>query len=418
MLNKRLNGLKLFQTTPIPKFGPSLAELDLDKIIYYVEPDAKESKSWDEVPQEIKDTFDRLGIPEAEKKALGGAGAQYDGGMVYHNLKKRLEEQGVIFENMDTAVQKYPDLVKKYFMTTCISVSTHKFTMLHAAVWSGGSFIYVPKNVKVELPLQAYFRMNAEKGGQFEHTLIIIDEGAELHYIEGCSSPRYQNSALHAGCVEIFVMPNAKMKYTSIENWSKNVYNLNTKRAIVEKNAAMYWVNANNGSKTTMLYPMSVLKGEGSFTDSLGIAIANHGQNQDTGSKVLHLAPNTSSVIRSKSISTNGGTATYRGSVHITKKAINATTQVVCNSLLMDDISVANTIPEMKIDNSNVTAAHEATTGKIGDEEIFYLMSRGLSKEEAIKMIITGFVEPITKALPLEYAIEFNKLIDMEIEGH
>ncbi len=418
MLNKRLNGLKLFLAAPLPNWGPSLKELDLDKIVYYIDPNAKETTDWKEVPEEIKRTFDKLGIPEAEKKVLSGVGAQYDAGVVYHNLQKQLHDKGVIFENMDVAIHKYPELVKKYFMTSCIPVTTHKFTMLHAAVWSGGTFIYIPKNVNVELPLQAYFRMNAQKGGQFEHTLIVIDEGAELHYIEGCSSPRYQESSLHAGCVEIHVLPNAKMKYTSVENWSKNVYNLNTKRAMVHKDARITWVNANTGSKVTMLYPMSVLIGEGASSESVGIAFAGPGQNQDTGSKVLHAAPNTTSYIDSKSISKGGGISTYRGLVHITPNAKGSKAFMRCNSLILDEISKADAIPTLKIENSEVDAAHEATVGKIGDEEIFYLMSRGLTKDEAVKMIVSGFIEPITKALPLEYAVELNKLIELEIEGH
>ncbi|MBS3115368.1 SufD family Fe-S cluster assembly protein [Candidatus Woesearchaeota archaeon] len=797
MLDKRLKGLELFNKTPLPRWGPDLSELKIDEIIYYIDPNAKESKDWKDVPEEIKRTFDKLGIPEAEKNVLAGVGAQYDSNIVYHRLKADLEAKGVIFENMDVALQKYPEMVKKYFMTSCIPIATHKFTMLHAAVWSGGTFIYVPKNVKVELPLQAYFRMNAEKGGQFEHTLIIVDEGAELHYIEGClgkgtliatnpdykpieeiksgdrvlthngrykavkgistipysgdmyqiscygdataqieatfnhpflwvkrqrrnerniawkaewnipkymskldylalpinktivsddyheyeivkgngrhgfktirrkvkcdkdffrligyflsegsisggsyvnfsfgeketrfiedverlikkvfniktirtyhkknhgvnviissveiarvlsefgkscdtkqipywmmlenpekqkelikglwygdgnyykkmhksgfnealrysttserlakqvrdillrckvfgfvnkrdrfnenrktmytvgvngefmiplakilgmkpveskmhgkkratrffiddnfaylpiknitkksvencpvydlsieddesfvanfatvhncSSPRYQQSSLHAGCVEIHVLDNAKMKYTSIENWSKNVYNLNTKRAMVHRDAVMKWVNGQMGSCVTMLYPMSVLIGEGSSSESVGIAFAGPGQNQDTGSKVLHLARNTTSMIDSKSISKGGGIATYRGSIEIRPQATNSRAFMKCNGLILDTISKSDAIPVLKIENSEVEAAHEATVGKIGDEEIFYLMSRGLSNAEAVQMIVSGFIEPITKALPLEYAVELNKLIEIEIEGH
>jgi Fe-S cluster assembly protein SufB len=418
MLKKRLAGLEAFKKTALPTWGPDLSKLEIDNIIYYIDPNAKESKSWDDVPPEIRKTFDRLGIPEAEKSVLAGVGAQYDAGVIYHKLKEDLEQKGVIFENMDVAVQKYPEMVKKYFMSSCIPVNTHKFTMLHAAVWSGGTFIYVPKNVKVDLPLQAYFRMNAERGGQFEHTLIIVDEGAELHYIEGCSSPRYQQDSLHAGCVEIHVLQNAKMKYTSIENWSKNVYNLNTKRAIVHRDANMVWVNGNMGSVVTMLYPMSVLIGEGASSESVGIVFAGPGQNQDTGAKVLHAAPNTTSTIDSRSISRGGGIATYRGLVHITANAKNCRAFMKCNGLILDPISKADAIPVLKIENSEVEAAHEATIGKIGDEEIFYLMSRGLNKNEAIQMIVAGYIEPVTKALPLEYAVELNKLIEMEIEGH
>jgi Fe-S cluster assembly protein SufB len=413
-----LKGLELFNKTPLPTWGPDLTPLDTESIIYYVDPNAKESKDWKDVPEEIKRTFDKLGIPEAEKSVLAGVGAQYDSNIVYHRLKSDLEAKGVIFENMDIALIKYPEMVKKYFMTSCIPLTTHKFTMLHAAVWSGGTFIYVPKNVKVELPLQAYFRMNAEKGGQFEHTLIIVDEGAELTYLEGCSSPRYQESSLHAGCVEIHVLPNAKMKYISIENWSRNVYNLNTKRAIVHRDANIKWVNSNTGSRCTMLYPMSVLIGEGASSESVGMAFAGPGQNQDTGSKVLHAAPNTTSYIDSKSLSKGGGIATYRGLVHITPQAKNSRAFMKCNGLILDKESKSDAIPVLKIENSEVEAAHEATVGKIGDEEIFYLMSRGLNHNEAVQMIVAGFLEPITKALPLEYAVEFNKLIELEIEGH
>ncbi len=417
MLKKRLQGLALFTTTPLPSWGPDLAKLDLDKITYFVRPDTEESKTWAEVPERIKKTFDKLGIPEAEKKALAGVGAQYDSDVVYHNLKKKWDELGVIFENMDVAVQKYPGLVKKYFMTQCIPVNDHKFIMLHAAVWSGGTFIYVPKNVKVDLPLQAYFRMNAKGSGQFEHTLIIVDEGASLHYIEGCSAPRYGTSSLHAGCVEVFVHNNARMRYSSIENWSKDTYNLNTKRALVDEDAVMEWVNGNMGSGTTMLYPSSILRGRGARSDSLGIAFAGPGQNQDTGAKAIHAAPNTSSTIISKSISVDGGINTFRGLIKITPVAENVNASMVCDALLIGKKSVANTIPELKIKNEQVTVAHEARVGKIGEEEIFFLQSRGLNEQEATRLVVSGFIEPIIKALPVEYALELNRLIEMEMEG-
>lgn len=417
MLEKRLKALKLFQKTGIPKFGPSLQGLDLGKIIYFVQPNAKETTKWEDVPGEIKKTFEKLGIPEAEKKALAGAGGQYDSEVIYHNLQKQLQKQGVIFENMDVALQKYPDMVKRHFMTSCIPIDDHKFIMLHAAVWSGGTFIYVPKGVKVELPLQAYFRMNAQRGGQFEHTLIIVDEGAELHYIEGCSSPRYSKNSLHAGCVEIFVKENAKVRYSSIENWSKNVYNLNTKRALVDRNATMIWVSGNMGSSTTMLYPSSILLGEGARSDSLGIAFAGKGQNQDVGAKAIHIAPNTNSTINSKSISNDGGISTYRGLVKIMPNAKGCTTSVVCDALILDEKSVSNTIPSLEIKNNDVDAAHEAKVGKINEETIFYLLSRGISEKEAIEMIVSGFIEPIVRKLPLEYAVELNKLIQLEMEG-
>ncbi len=416
LLEKRLKALQLFNQTPMPAWGPDLSKLDFDEIIFFVEPNATETDQWNEVPEEIRKTFDRLGIPEAEKKALGGVGSQYDSQVIYHHLMKELKDQGVIFENMDVAVQKYPDLVKKYFMTSCIPISDHKLIMLHAAVWSGGTFIHVPKGVKVELPLQAYFRMNEQSGGQFEHTLIIVDEGAELHYIEGCSSPRYSKNSLHAGGVEIFVKEGAKVRYTSIENWSKNVYNLNTKRALVEKNGTMNWVSGNMGGNVTMLYPCSILRGEGARTDNLSIAFAGKGQIQDIGAKAIHAAPNTRSTIRSKSISRDGGISNYRGLVRILPKAKGAVTSVVCDGLILDELSVSNTIPSLKVENNQVDAAHEAKVGKISEEAIFYLQSRGLSEETAMKLIVSGFIEPIVKELPLEYAIELNKLIELEME--
>ena len=417
MLQKRLQGFELFKKTSIPNWGPDLSKLDLNKITYYVKPGIKESKKWEDLPVEIRRVAERIGIPEAEKKSLSGAGFQLDSDMMYHNLKKEWEEQGVIFENMDVAVQKYPELVKKYFMTKCIPINDHKFIMLHAAVWSGGTFIYVPENVKVRIPLQAYFRMNAESGGQFEHTLIIADKNSEVNYVEGCSAPLFETKALHAGCVEIFVHENARVRYSSVENWSKNTYNLNTKRSIVEKNGVIEWINGNMGSGVTMLYPCSVLVGEGAKSDSLGIAFAGPGQNQDTGSKVIHAAPNTTSTIKAKSISKGGGISTYRGSVKVAKNAKNTKCSVVCDALLIDDESISNTFPFMKIDTNKVDIAHEASVGKIGEEQIFYLMSRGLSEEQAMQMVVSGFIEPIVKQLPLEYAVELNKLIELEMEG-
>ncbi|MFQ5474836.1 MAG: Fe-S cluster assembly protein SufB [Candidatus Nanoarchaeia archaeon] len=416
MLKKRLEGLKAFQNTPLPDWGPGLEGLDLEKIRYFVRPDAEQSTAWEDVPEEIRATFAKIGIPEAERKALSGVGAQYDSSVVYHKLKETWEKQGVIFENMDTAVRKYPDLVKKYFMTGCVPVKDHKFAMLHAAVWSGGTFIYIPPDVKVDMPLQAYFRMNAQQGGQFEHTLIIADRGSEVQYIEGCSAPQYTQSSIHAGCVELYIMENARIRYSSVENWSKNTFNLNTKRAIVGKDGVIEWVNGNLGSGTTMLYPCSILKGEGSRSDSLGIAFAGQGQNQDTGTKVIHIAPNTHSVIRSKSISKGGGITSYRGFVHVAKTAANTTSSVNCDALLIDDKSSSNTYPFMKVGNKHSDVSHEATVGKINDEQIFYLMSRGLSEEQAMQMIVAGFIEPIVKALPLEYAVELNKLIELEME--
>jgi Fe-S cluster assembly protein SufB len=417
MLEKRLKGLELFEKTKIPSWGPDLSKLDLNDITYFVKPGAAEATKWEDVPEEIRKVAERIGVPEAERNSLSGAGFQFDSDMMYHNLKKEWEDQGVIFENMDVAVQKYPDLVKKYFMNRCIPIHDHKFIMLHTAVWSGGTFIYIPEGVKVRIPLQAYFRMNQERGGQFEHTLIVADKGSEVHYVEGCSAPTFTRNALHAGCVELFVLEDARIRYSSVENWSKNTYNLNTKRAIVEKNGVVEWINGNMGSGCTMLYPCSVLVGEGAKSDSLGIAFAGPDQNQDTGSKVIHVAPNTSSTIKAKSISKGGGISSYRGSVQVAESAKNTKCSVVCDALLIDDKSVSNTFPFMKIDTNKVDIAHEASVGKIGEEQIFYLMSRGLSEEQAMQMVVSGFIEPIVKQLPLEYAVELNKLIELEMEG-
>ncbi|MEK9151906.1 MAG: Fe-S cluster assembly protein SufB [Patescibacteria group bacterium] len=417
MLEKRLAAFDLFLKTPLPSWGPDLDGLDLDQIIYFVRPDTTQSRKWDDVPPEIRRTFDRLGIPEAEANVLSGVGAQYDSEMIYHNLKKEWEDKGVIFENMDVAVQKYPEMVKKHFMTDCIPIHDHKFIMLHAAVWSGGTFIYVPPGVKVGFPLQAYFRMNAERGGQFEHTLIVVDKGASVEYIEGCSAPRFNASALHAGCVELHVKEGAKITYSSIENWSKNTFNLNTKRAVVDKDGTVVWLNGNMGSGRTMLYPCSVLRGEGAKSDALGVAFAGPGQNQDTGSKVIHAAPHTSSTIRAKSISRGGGVSTYRGLVRVTRAAADASSSVHCDALIIDDKSVSNTYPFSRVDTDDVNIVHEATVGKIGEEEIFYLMSRGLTHEQAMKTVVSGFIEPVVKRLPLEYAVELNKLVELEMEG-
>ncbi|MBS3137261.1 Fe-S cluster assembly protein SufB [Candidatus Woesearchaeota archaeon] len=417
MLQKRLRALHLFNEMPLPTWGPSLAKLNLNKITYYAQTDEKaEANSWEDVPEDIRKTFEKLGIPEAERKSLSGVGAQYDSEVVYHNLKKQWGEKGVIFENMDIAVKKYPELVKKYFMTNCVPMGDHKFAALHAAVWSGGTFIYIPKDVKVEIPLQAYFRMNAAGLGQFEHTLIIVDKNAEVSYIEGCSAPYYTKNNLHAGCVEIYVMENARARYSSIENWSKNTYNLNTKRAIVNKNATMEWVNGNMGSNITMLYPCTVLRGEYARADFTGIAFAGKNQNQDTGCKMIHLAENTSSTIKSKSISKDGGITTYRGLLKIIKGAKNVNSSIRCDALLLDDISKTNTIPRISVKENTADVVHEATVGRIDEESIFYLMSRGISEEEARKMIVSGFIEPITKQLPGEYAIELNRLIELEME--
>ena len=418
MLQKRLEGLRVFNEKPVPTWGPDLSDLNLDEIYFYMRPDAKKnSRNWDEVPADIRETYEKLGIPQAERNSLAGVGAQYESEIVYHNLKKELEDKGVIFLDMDEALKKYPELVKKYFMTTCIPIRLHKYVALHAAVWSGGTFIYIPKNVKFKEPLQAYFRMNAKKGGQFEHTLIIADEGSEVHYIEGCSAPQYTENSLHAGGVEIHVLKGARVRYSSIENWSRNTYNLNTKRAVVYENGIMEWVNGNMGSKLTMLYPCSVLVGENAKTDYIGIAYAGEGQHQDTGCKVYHFAPNTSSNIISKSISKDGGITSYRGLVDIREGCTNSTSSVVCDGLMLDNKSISKTFPSMEVKENDVKVAHEAAIGKVGEEQLFYLMSRGLSEEEATKLIVAGFIEPLVKALPLEYAVELNRLIELEIEN-
>ena len=418
MLKKRLQGLELFKKAKIPTWGPSLKKLDLNNIIYFNRPDSiKNAQDWEALPQDIRKTFERLGIPEAEKTKLSGVGAQYESDVVYHTIKKELEEKGVIFSDMDVAVKEHPELIKKYFMTTCVPINDHKFIMLHAAVWSGGTFIYVPKGVHVPLHLQAYFRMNARKGGQFEHTLIIIDEGASVQYIEGCSAPQYDVNSLHAGCVEIFVHKNARCRYSSVENWSKNTYNLNTKRAIVDEQGVMEWIGGNMGSGVTMLYPSTVLKGDYSRADHLSIAFAGPGQNQDTGAKIIHIGKKTASTVTAKSISRGDGITTYRGLLKINKSAVGAKSNVACDALLFDKESVTNTYPYIDIKQKNVDIGHEATVGKISDQQIFYLMSRGLSEQQAVQMIVSGFIEPIMKALPLEYAVELNKLIELEMEG-
>lgn len=416
MLEHRLKSLRIFCEKPVPRWGADLSKLDLNDIIYYVRSGATKTDDWGEVPPEIRRVYDRLGIPEAERKVLAGVGAQYESEVVYHNLKKEWEALGVLFLDMDDAVAKHPDLVKEYFMK-CVPPSDHKFAALHGAVWSGGTFLYVPRGIKVREPLQAYFRMNARNMGQFEHTLIVVEEGAEVHYIEGCSAPKYGSQALHAGCVEIFVKPGALCRYSSVENWSRDTFNLNTKRAIVERDATMEWVGGNMGSGVTMLYPCSVLAGEGARCDHLAIAFANKGQWQDTGAKVFHLAPHTSSKVTSKSISKGGGVAVYRGQLKIAPHAHDCTANVECDALLLDDLSRTDTIPDIQIRNNDVTIAHEATVGKLSDEDLFYLESRGISLDAARAMIVNGFIEPIVRNLPLEYAVEMNRLIELEMEG-
>ena len=413
----RLKALEVYNSKPMTDWGPDLSDLDMNDIVHYLEPDsASMNENWDDVPSYIRDTFDRLGIPEAEKQSLAGVGAQYDSEVVYHSVHKELEEQGVIYTDIETAIVKYGDMLKEYFMTL-ITVNDHKFAALHGAVWSGGSFIYVPKGVKVKMPLQSYFRLNAPEAGQFEHTLIIVDEGADLHFIEGCSAPKYQKNALHAGAVELFVRKGARLRYSTIENWSRNMYNLNTKRALVEEDGVIEWVSGSFGSRVSMLYPMSILKGDRSRCEFTGVTFAAAGQYLDTGCKIIHQGKNTSSTVHSKSISKNGGTAFYRGLLKVLPEATGTRSTVECESLMLDNESTSDTIPIIDINNDSVDIGHEAKIGRISDEAIFYLMSRGISEDEAKAMIVRGFVEPISKELPLEYAVELNKLIELELEG-
>ena len=416
MRDIRLKALETYNQLELPTWGPDLSELKMDEIATYVKPKTNLNSNWDDVPEDIRNTFDKLGIPEAEKKSLAGVGAQYDSEVVYHNIKEDLKKQGVIYTDMETAVREYPDLVKEHFMK-CVPINDHKFAALHAAVWSGGSFVYVPKNVKLDIPLQSYFRLNSPESGQFEHTLIIVEEGASLHFIEGCSAPKYNKVNLHAGCVELYVKDNAYLRYSTIENWSKNMMNLNTKKAIVGKNAEIDWVTGSFGSKISMLYPMSILNGEGAKTEYTGITFAGKGQNLDTGFKVVHNAKNTSSVVNSKSISKDGGSCTYRALVKIGKEAGKSKCTVSCESLMLDNISRSDTIPVNDIRTDDIESSHEAKIGKISDKTIFYLMSRGISEEDAKAMIVRGFAYPISKELPVEYAVEMNNLINLELEG-
>ncbi|MGL6198053.1 MAG: Fe-S cluster assembly protein SufB [Lachnospiraceae bacterium] len=416
MLKQRLLSLEQFRKMKLPDWGPSLDELDMDQIVTYVRPQAQMSDDWKTLPDDIRGTFDRLGISKSEQDALSGVGAQYDSEVVYHSIKEYLKKQGVIYVDMDTAIQEYEEIVKANFMKL-LPPNEHKFMALHGAVWSGGSFVYVPEGVEVDMPLQSYFRLNAPGAGQFEHTLIICDKGSKVHFIEGCSAPRYNVLNLHAGGVELYVREGATLRYSTIENWSKNMLNLNSKRAKVEKNGTIEWVSGTFGSHITMLYPTSVLSGENARSEYTGVSFANEGQFLDTGTKVIHAAPNTSSTISSKSISKNGGNATYRSAVSIKPNAKNSKCSVVCESLMMDRKSRSDTIPVMDVRNDTVDIGHEAKIGRISDESIFYLMSRGLNEEEAKALIVRGFVEPVTKELPLEYAVEMNQLIGLELEG-
>lgn len=416
MRERRLESLKIYNEKELPKWGPSLHELNMDEIVTYVRPKAAMTDDWKELPDDIRETFERLGIPEAEWKALDGVGAQYDSEVVYHSMREELLKQGVIYTDMETALQEYGDIVKEYFMKL-LPATEHKFLALHGAVWSGGSFVYVPEGVKVSMPLQSYFRLNAPGAGQFEHTLIICEKNSSLHFIEGCSAPKHNTINLHAGAVELYVKEGASLRYSTIENWSKNMLNLNTKRAVVEKNGKIEWVSGTFGSHITMLYPMSILKGENAKSEFTGITFAGENQDLDTGSKVVHAAPNTSSTVASKSISKNGGKATYRSSVVIMPQAVNSKCSVVCESLMLDSESRSDTVPVMDVRNDKADIGHEAKIGRISEKSIYYLMTRGLSEEEAKALIVRGFVEPVTKELPLEYAVEMNRLIGLELEG-
>ncbi len=416
MLDFRLKSLEIYHSKPMPTWGADLSDLDVANIVHYVRPNTDMKTDWKDVPDDIKQTFERLGIPEAERKSLAGVGAQYDSEVVYHSIQQELVEQGVVYTDMETAINTHEDIVKKYFMTL-ITNRDHKFSALHGAVWSGGSFVYVPEGVHVELPLQSYFRLNAKGAGQFEHTLIVVEKGASLHFIEGCSAPKYSVQNLHAGAVELFVKEGAKLRYSTIENWSRNMYNLNTKRCVVDKDGRIEWVSGSFGSKVSMLYPMSILRGEGASSEFTGITFAAKGQYLDTGTKVIHAAPNTTSIVNSKSISKDGGHAFYRGLLRVTPNAKGAKATVNCESLMLDNQSKSDTLPIIEVGNDQVDIGHEAKIGRISDDTIFYLMSRGISEAEAKAMIVRGFVEPITKELPLEYAVELNNLITLELEG-
>lgn len=416
MLEFRLKGLEHFQARPMPEWGADLSIMDLDDIYYYVKPVEAESKSWDDVDDTIKETFDRLGIPEAEQKFLAGVGAQYESEMVYHSIQEHLEEQGVIFLSIEDGLRKHPELFREYFGKV-IPITDNKFAALNSAVWSGGSFVYVPPGVKVELPLQAYFRLNMANIGQFERTIIIVDEGAQVHYVEGCTAPMYTTDSFHSGVIEIVVKKGARCRYTTIQNWSTNVYNLVTQRAIVHEDATMEWVDANLGSKITMKYPSCYLVGRGAHGEILSMAFAAEGQHQDTGGKVIHAAPYTTSKITSKSISKGGGRASYRGLLKVHKGAVGSKSSVVCDALLLDPESRSDTYPYIEIDEDRVTIGHEASVSKVGEEQLFYLMSRGLSAEEATTMVVSGFIEPLVKELPMEYAVEMNRLIQLQMEG-
>jgi Fe-S cluster assembly protein SufB len=416
MLEFRLKALDHFLQRPMPNWGPTLKDLNFDEIYFYVKPTEKSEKSWDDVPDDIKRTFDKLGVPEAERKFLAGLGAQYESEMVYHSIQEHLEKQGVIFLSIEDGLKKYPELFREYFGTV-IPIEDNKFAALNSAVWSGGSFVYVPKNVKVDLPLQAYFRLNTANLGQFERTLIIVDEGASVHYVEGCTAPQYTTDSFHSGVIEIVVKKGARSRYSTIQNWSTNVYNLVTQRAKVFENASHEWVDANIGSKVTMKYPSCYLMEPGARGEMLSMAFAGPGQTQDAGGKMYHFAPNTTSKVTSKSISKGGGRASFRGLLKVYKGSKGVKSNTVCDALLLDSKSRSDTYPYIEIDEDDVTIGHEASVSKVGEEQLFYLMSRGLSEEEATTMVVSGFIEPLVKELPMEYAVEMNRLIALQMEG-
>ena len=414
----RLHSLELYDKQRMPNWGPSIEGLDMDRIVTYIRPKARMKNDWDDVPDDVKNTFERLGIPQAERESLAGVGAQYDSEIVYHNLRKSVAELGVVYTDLETAMwdEKYAEMIKTHFMKL-VPPTDHKFAALHGAVWSGGSFVYVPAGVKVDIPLQSYFRLNAESAGQFEHTLIIVEEGAYLHFIEGCSAPKYYAASLHAGCVELYVGKNATLRYSTIENWSKNMYNLNTKRALVEEGGKIEWVSGSFGSHVSYLYPTSVLNGEGASSEFTGITFSGEGQDLDTGAKVIHNAPNTRSYMNTRSISKSGGGNTFRSEVTVSAKAKGSKSSVSCASLMLDSESRSDTIPSMDIRTNDADIGHEAKIGRISDEAVFYLMSRGLSEEEAKALIVSGFADNVSKELPLEYAVEMNNLIRIEMIG-
>ena len=416
MLDLRLKALKAFQEKAMPEWGADLSEIDFDNIVYYMRAADANKRSWEEVPDDVKKTFERLGIPEAERKMLAGVGAQYDSEVMYHSIREDLEKQGVKFLSMDEGLKQFPEIVKEHF-GKIIPINDNKFASLNTAVWSGGSFVYIPKNVKVDIPLQAYFRINSESFGQFERTLIIADEGSQVHYIEGCTAPKFSSQSLHSAVVEVIAREGAHVRYTTVQNWSDNIYNLVTKRAFAYKNATVEWVDGNLGSKVTMKYPAIYLMEEGAKGEVLSIALAGKGQHQDAGAKIIHLASNTTSTINSKSVSKDGGRSSYRGLIKVIKGCKNVKSNVICDALILDKESRSDTYPSVEIDEPSATIAHEAKVGKIGDDEIFYLTSKGLSEAEALTLIVLGFIQPFTKTLPLEYSVELNRLIEMEMEN-